>query len=196
MEHDYFLKKLGVNTSNNFFESNNIRKLLSLISFDYFRQSLAFIIKGASKQYTDVGTERPKIYGRFFDGTVCYSYKYTHPDTLKVATDASKTATKVGLFSPDPDNVKLLNHIINYLEAQGTEVQLIILPLHHDYYLNVNARQVDIFNVYSTIFRNIATDNKIVVKGGFNADDFNLGRLQFYDMYHCSKEAIKKILVN
>jgi hypothetical protein len=194
--HDYFQKKLGTNTSSHFLESNNVRKLLSLLSFDYFKQSLVFIIKGENKQYADIGTERPKVYGRFSDGTVCYSYKYTHPDTLKVASDAGRTATKAGLFTPDPDNVKTLNYVINYLQAQGTEVQLIILPLHHDYYLNVVARQSDIFNVYSSIFRNIATDKKIALKGGFNADDFNLGRLQFYDMYHCSKEAIKKILIN
>ena len=194
--HESFLRKLGLNSTGNFFRSNKIRKLISITSFDYFKQSLAFIIKGTSKQYADVGTERPHEYGRFFDGTVCYSSRYMHPDTLKVATDATRTAIKEGVPGPDAENVKLLDRVIKYLQAQGTEVQLIILPFHFDYYVNANANQPGMFHNYDSIFRTVAAENKITLKGGFNAADFNIERSQFYDMYHCSKEAIKKVILN
>jgi hypothetical protein len=194
--HDYFSRKLQLEVNLNFPKSNKARRLLSLMSLEYFKQSLAFMFKGASKEYADVGTQPPRTYGRFSDGTVCYSYNYTHPDSMKVATDARKTAIKEGVPSPDSGNVRILKRVINYLRTNGTDVKLVMLPFHHDYYLSVNKNQSDLFYTYDAMFRDLAARNGIGVIGGFNGFDFNISRSQFYDMYHCSKEAIKKVILN
>ena len=71
-----------------------------------------------------------------------------------------------------------------------------MLPYHFAYYDIVNANQQNLFHNYDTLFRNIAQQKNIHVIGNFDAREFGLTESQFYDMYHCSKEAIQKIITN
>ena len=118
--YNYFLRKIP--KENNIFnqndQSNETKKLYSLISFDYFKESLNFLRSGSTKKYYDVNQQKPIIHGRFSDGTICYSAKYLYPDTVKVAHDARITALKEGLSAPDNNKIALLNSLIDFLKEK------------------------------------------------------------------------------
>jgi len=193
--HDYFIdryiKRRNIETGHE--ESNELHKLSSLISFSYFKRSVDFILARSSKTYSDVGLERPLNYGRFSDGTICYPYSYTHPDTVKVASDARLTGLKTGILLPDSAKVILLNGLIDFLNLRGVRVHFVILPFHPDFYAAVNTRQPLVFEKYQGMFLKLASEKKSSIIGNFDAVPLKIDRKSFYDMYHCSKEAIRTI---
>jgi hypothetical protein len=192
--HNYMLKRITADNEagNTNYQSNNLRKFYSLISFDYFKKSVDFIRKGVSKKYSDVGTFRP-LYGRFSDGTICYSEKVRHPDSLKVATDAKETAIKEGIPKPDQESVLLLERMLDFLQSKNIKIEMLMLPVHPAFYREANKNN-DNFNSTESLFKEIAKKKGIPVIGSFNAQTYELTGSEFYDMYHCSKDAIKKIM--
>ena len=196
--HNYFLRKIpaGYSLLNESNESNEFKKLYSLISFDYFKESLSFITSGSTKKYYDVNLQKPVLHGRFSDGTICYGTKYLYPDTVKVAHDARITALKEGLSEPDENKISLLKSLIDFLQAKKIKIEFVMLPYHFEYYDVVNINQQNLFHNYDSLFRSIAQQKNISVIGSFDARKFGLTESHFYDMYHCSKEAIQKIITN
>ena len=145
--HDYFIRKYIQSNEweREHYGSNEAHKLSSLISFPYFKQSVDFFFTGSSKKYYDVGTERPRIHGRFSDGTICYPYSYTHPDTAKVASDAWITGLKQGILKPDSIRIFLLIEMIDFLEKKGVKVHFkLMLPS----FIRIFIRQSIPINLY------------------------------------------------
>jgi hypothetical protein len=169
-----------------------LEKLGALISFDYFEKSLTFLIQHKSKNFRDVGTERPAIYGRFSDGTVCYSASYANPDTIKVAGDARAVGGRE-IVALDPGKCQLLSKLVDYLMSQRVKVVLVMLPYHHEYYQAMNQRFGNVFSSYDTLYRQFARAKTIPIRGGFDATGLGIPLDEFYDSWHCSKEAIKKV---
>jgi hypothetical protein len=192
----HFLRVAGIGDGGNHQDNPFLisPKYASLVSPDYFQKSLLFFTSGKKKNYRDVGLERPVVYGRFSDGTVCYSEAYTHPDTAKVAGDAAQTAAKTGMAPPDPAKTRLLEQLLDFFQSRHVRVQLIMLPVHEQYYSVVNARQANLFVQNESWFRDLAKNKSVPVSGGFDAKAFGLTPSVFYDMYHCSKAAIKSVI--
>lgn len=194
--HDHFFKKTAMTPAGDAGFSFSIPpRLYSLVSLDYFQKSLSFWASGKNKQYHDVGLDRPQVYGRFADGTVCYSEKYMHPDSVKVAGDAAATAAKTGMPGPDPVKIGYLKTLLDFFQSKKVEVAFVMLPFHYEFYSVANERQHDIFLTSESFFRSLAKERGISVTGGFNARTYGLDESAFYDMYHCSKEAIKEVLI-
>jgi hypothetical protein len=193
----FWEKRPGGNLmENNHFESYELKKLYALFSFDYFSQSLAFILKGAAKTYSDVQHLRPKEYGRFSDGTISYSFKHMNPDSSQVALDAKITGSRNGIPSLDPEKLELLNLLLNFLQSKKVKIEFLMLPFHKEYYTAVNASHKNLFYTYDSLFRSLAKIRQIPIYGSFDPAMYHIGQSQFYDMYHCSKDAIKKVYVN
>jgi hypothetical protein len=169
-----------------------LEKLGTLFSFDYFEKSLTFLIQRKSKNFRDVGTEKPAIYGRFSDGTVCYSSTYANPDTIKVAGDARVVGGRE-IVTLDPDKCRLLSKLVDYLMSQRVKVVLVMLPYHHEYYQAMNRRFGNVFSSYDTLYRKFARAKAIQIHGGFDATGLGVPLDEFYDSWHCSKEAVKKV---
>ena len=176
--------------------SLRFKKLYSLVSFGYFRESLSFLIKGASKQYIDAGTGKPGNYGRYSDGTVAYPESYMQPDTGKIASDAYTTAKQEGLSLPDSGKILLLNELLDFYAARKVKVHLVLLPYHPGYYAGANSRQDHVFDWYESFYRRLAADRHIGINGGFNAFAQQVFIREFYDMFHCSKDAVKRVFFN
>jgi hypothetical protein len=193
--HDYFIRKYiqGNGWANDHYGSNEAHKLSSLISFPYFKKSVDFLFAGGSKKYSDVGVERPRTHGRFSDGTICYPFSYTHPDTAKVSSDAKITGLKQGISEPDSARLFLLNAMIDFLQQKGVKIHFVMLPFHPDFYQAVNTNQPLLWEKYRDLFIRIAGRKNSMIVGNFNALPLKIERKSFYDMYHCSKEAIKTI---
>lgn len=172
------------------------KKLYSLVSFEYFRESFSFGVKGGSKQYTDAGIRRPANYGRYSDGTVAYPKSYMQPDTVKIAGDAYTTGKQEGLSLPDSNKIMLLNKLLDFYEARKIKVHLVLLPYHPGYYAGVNSRQEHVFDWYESFYRQLAADRHTSINGGFNALTQQVLPGEFYDMYHCSKDAVKRVFFN
>ncbi|HEV2478861.1 MAG TPA: hypothetical protein VGS79_04330 [Puia sp.] len=172
-----------------------LKKLINLFSFEYFERSLAFVAGHKSKHYRDVGSERPVVYGRFSDGTICYPASYAYPDTLKIAADARAVGNRE-MTTLDPERIRQLDALLDFLAARKIKVILVMLPYHLQYYHMMNRRFNDMFQSYDKLFRNIAAKRNIPVEGGFDAARLGIPENEFYDSYHCSKEAIKKIFNN
>ena len=173
--------------------ANDLKKAYALFSFDYFSQSLAFLLRGAKKEYFDVQSQRPKVYGRFSDGTISYSFKHMNPDSSQVALDARVTGSRSGIPTPDTAKMRLLNLLLDYLQSKNVKLEFLMLPFHKEYYNAVNVSHKNLFYTYDSLFRNLASERHIMIYGSFDPSKFNITERQFYDMYHCSKEAIKKI---
>jgi hypothetical protein len=168
-------------------------RLTAFFSLEYFKQSLEFLLAHGDKHYTDIQVQKPVKYGRFADGSVCYSETYKHPDTIKVASDAAITGAKEGLTLPNKDNIKLLKSLLAFFHQRGIKVHFLKLPYHFAYYAAVNKKQDNLFNHYDTIYNQIAVERQLTITGSFDATRYHMNGSDFYDMYHCSKEAIKKI---
>ncbi|HEY4154130.1 MAG TPA: hypothetical protein VGM24_01845 [Puia sp.] len=173
--------------------SNEAHKIYSLVSFAYFKESVNFLIKGSTKKYYDVGSDQPPLYGRFSDGSICYPASYTHPDTLKIASDALRIGSSQGLFQPDSARMELLGSLIDFLNKKNVRIHFIMLPFHPAFYQGVNNHQPGLFNKYEKYFRNLASQKRVSIKGDFDATALHIPGSSFYDMYHCSKAAIQSL---
>lgn len=171
-------------------------KIYTLVSLNYFRESLNFLIHGRSGRYNDVLQNRPTSEGRFFDGTICYPSSYTRPDTVKLAIDSRNTAIRQKAFDTDPENIRLLNDLIMFLQSKQINIEWVMLPYHPVYFETTNKLQQNFFQASESFFINFARQRNIPVKGSFDARVNHISQSEFYDLYHCSKEAIKKIIVN
>lgn len=189
--HKYLTRKLGINTNYDPAYFNNWNKFNAIISFEYFKQSLLYSLKGSSKKYTDVGLSKPENSGRFSDGSICYNYSYSHPDTSFVAEVATATAKK-GLFAVDEHKLFLLEALLDYLNSKGIQSTLIMIPFHHNFYNEVNRNFKDNFISYSELFEKIAQKHKLKIVGNFNPEVCKMKESDFYDLYHCSGSSIKR----
>jgi hypothetical protein len=169
-----------------------LEKVGTLFSFDYFEKSLTFVSQRKSKRYRDVGMARPASTGRFWDGTVCYSNTYTNPDTLKVAGDARVVGGRE-MVVLDPGKARLLSTLVDYLMSRGVKIMMVEIPYHHEYYETMNQRFGNVFSSYDTLYRQFARAKGIPVRGGFDAIRLGIPLDEFYDSWHCSREAIKKV---
>jgi hypothetical protein len=169
-----------------------MEKMTTLFSFEYFEKSITFLAQRKSKHFRDVGTERPAVYGRFSDGTICYPASYANPDTTKVASDALVVGGRE-VVSLDAEKFKLLSTLVESLRRQRVTVALVMLPYHREYYRAMNQRFGNVFGAYDTLYRQFARANDISVRGGFDAVGLGVPDDEFYDAWHCSKEAIKKV---
>ncbi len=172
--------------------SNN-KKLSSLFSLQYLKESLSFLFKGRDKDIIDVGKEMPVIGGRLADGSVYYSNEYKNPDTTLVRVTALETARKEKLSEKDPDKIELLNGLLDFYARRNTTIHFVLLPYHPAYYETINSHQQNLFREYEKLFRTIAGERNIAVTGTFDPGFYPILQAQFYDMYHCSKKAIQTI---
>ncbi|MHA4808309.1 hypothetical protein ACX0G9_09375 [Flavitalea flava] len=171
-------------------------KLTSLISLNYFKASLNFLTKGVSKKYINIGKESPALNGRFSDGTISYNFIYTHPDTARIAKNARNTGIRQGLSPPAPYESAELNFVLDFLQDRGVKVKLVMLPFHPEFYAGVNTYHQHLFLTYESYFRDLAAKHQLPITGSFDASVYGLDESCFYDLYHCSKTAIKKVLTN
>jgi hypothetical protein len=169
-----------------------LEKLGTLFSFEYFEDSMDFLIQRKSKHFRDVGTARPATYGRFSDGTVCYPASYTNPDTIKVAGDARVVGGRE-IVNLDPGKAKLFSTLVDYLIGRGVKVVLVMFPYHPEYYQTMNQRFENVFSSYDTLYRQFARAKGIPIRGGFDAVGLGIPMVEFYDSWHCSKDAVKKV---
>ena len=128
-----------------------LEKFYSLISFEYFEKSLGFVLQHKTKRFLDVGQNRPAVYGRFSDGTICYPSSYAFPDTLKVAGDARVIGGREET-TLDTTKVKQLNELLDFFAARKIAVVFIMLPYHPNYYRMMDQRYPNMFNQYTRIF--------------------------------------------
>jgi hypothetical protein len=169
------------------------KKIKSLFSFEYFQKSLTFLRRGFKKRYEDVGLKQPVKNGRYADGSISYEASYRHPDTLLVSNLAEQTANKTGLFAPDPEKLELLNALIPVLKAKGVDVKLVLLPYHSIYFNTINQRQKGLFSLYEMLYNKVASDHGVKIIGSYNPQLNDINNRDFYDVYHCSEEAIKRV---
>ncbi len=195
--YDSFVRKYGnaagvrEEKSNQWYD--NLRPLFSL---EYFRESTDFYMQGVSKTYLDVGKNTPQKYGRFSDGSICYSYEYTHPDSEQIAMMSLATSKKADIPERDIEAVKLMDALLRFYSSHAVKLHIVLLPYHPAYYEGIDKRQPGFFEEYERFYSKTATEMKMDWKGSFNPAANNIQESSFYDMYHCNKQAIKKALFN
>jgi hypothetical protein len=189
--HEYLTRKLHLPADAGQ-RSLLLEKLGTLFSFAYFEKSMDFLTQRKSKRIRDVAKTRPATYGRFSDGTVCYSASYTNPDTIKVADDARVVGGRE-IVDLDSGKAQLLSTLVDYLISRGVKVVLVMIPYHHEYYRAMNQRFERVFSSYDSLYRQFARTKGIPIRGGFDAVALGIPLDEFYDSWHCSKEAVKKV---
>jgi hypothetical protein len=174
--------------------ANPFHRLLPLFSFSYFRSSMEFLIKRKSKKYTDVGLNRPTNTGRLSDGTISYGWEYTHPDRNKVANDAEITGADQGLPLPDTAKIRLFESLLTFLQGKKVELHFVMIPFHPDFYKGIRQEHGSVLQAWQPVFATIAASYHIPLSGNFDANILGMPVADFYDMYHCSGESIKKYI--
>jgi len=167
-------------------------KFYSLISFDYFEKSLKFKIDGNNKKYEDAGQQKPSKYGRYSDGSICYPDSYTHADTIKVSLDAKDAAIR-DQTEFDTSRLVLLNNLLDFLNKNKVDAEFVMLPFQHEYYTIRSQLTENALEFYKNIFIELGKKRNINIIGDFDPLKTGVTKSQFYDTYHCSREAIKKI---
>ena len=188
---DFYLREVHVKEHSHA-GSLKMDKLYSLVSFEYFEKSVSFILQRKTKRFLDVGAGRPAVYGRFSDGTICYPASYDHPDTMKVAGDARIVGGREQV-TLDSVKVQQLDQLLDFFAARKIGVVFVMLPYHPEYYRMMNHRFPGLFDQYTQVFRRLSRDRQIPIHGGFDANSLGVSEGEFYDAWHCSKEAIKKV---
>lgn len=188
--HQHFIKKHHIKTRFQATQTNKLKKYYTLITFDYFRQSLYFWIK---KNFINVGSKQPATYGRLSDGSICYATDYKNPDTLKVSNVATVSAM-YKLPEVDQDKLQLMHVLTNFYQHQQIEIILIMVPFHHNYYTGINKNHELNFQTYEKLFIDFAHNRRIKIIGSFDPFKENVSRAEFYDLYHCTGEAIQRII--
>jgi hypothetical protein len=188
---DHYLKEIHAQEPSHP-ASLRLEKFYSLISFEYFEKSLGFVLQRKTKRFLDVGLNRPALYGRFSDGTICYPSSYACPDTLKVTGDAGVVGGREET-TPDKTKLKQLSELLDFLAGRKIAVVFVMLPFHPQYYRKMDQRFPGMFNQYTRIFGQLALDRHIPIHGGFDANALGIPPSQFYDSWHCSRVAIKKV---
>ena len=194
--YQYLLPKIAADpsSSSSFPQLNLFRKITPLFSLDYFKSSMEYLMKHKSKKYYDVGQNRPKIYGRFSDGTVCYSLDYANPNVNKVAQDAEVNGSEVGIPAPDTAKIRLFDNLITYLQRKNVSIHFIMIPYHPAFYKAVRQKHERVLQEWQPVFSSIAAEYHIPLSGSFAADTLGMPAADFYDMYHCSGESIKQFI--
>ena len=171
----------------------NDKRFKSILSFSYFKESLNFIVNRNSKMYLDIGRSIPYPNGRFFDGTISYSKAYTNPDTLAFETIAKEYAVKNSNGNLDNEKVIILDKLIDYLISKNIIVEFVMIPFHPFYYTTLNSYHKNELIEYEKFYINFASKKGIKILGSFNPSKYGLINSNFYDAFHPSKQAIKKI---
>ena len=83
--------------------------------------------------------------------------------------------------------------MIPVLKAKGVEITFVMLPYHSIYFNTVNEKQKGLFSLYEMLYNKIAAEHGIKVIGSYNPDVNHIRNDEFYDVYHCSEEAIQKV---
>ena len=68
-----------------------------------------------------------------------------------------------------------------------------MVPIHEAYYSNLNGRLNNMFLHAEYEFNELALAMNVPIAGSFNPVEFNLHHRDFYDRFHCSKGALKRI---
>jgi hypothetical protein len=194
----FFVNKYteGVIPRHNYKDALLSNRIRSLCSFPYFQSSMEFLLRGKKKKYEDIGNNEPVVYGRHADGTIAYSKTYRNPDTLRVATNARLTGRTEGVPEVDTLQLILFKKLIQTLRNQNIKVSFCLLPFHPAFYDEVNKNFSNRLIYYENYYRSFAKACSIDISGSFNARSLKIPIGEFYDMYHCSKNAIKHIIIN
>ncbi len=190
--YNYFIKKHTNKKTVEVENRINIQKIKTVCSFEYFNKSVSYLLKGNKLKIENVYKQTPKSNGRFFDGSISYNYEYTHPNNFLIANDARRTS-KNGITSIDTTKFSLLIDLINNFKKQNVNVTFVLIPYHINFYNGVNENKKVNLIVYENLYRDLSSRNNITLIGSFSAEKCKIAANEFYDMYHCSGESIKRI---
>jgi hypothetical protein len=194
--HEFMMRKLspGATYRREHESSGHFRKLSTLFSLNYFSSSLRFLLENKSKKYVDVGQARPAIYGRFSDGTVCYSYDYMHPDLAAVAIHGETRGRRDGLPPADEVKIRQLDKLIRYLQEKKINIHLLKVPIYSAYYRAIEQHHRSELDEWKDIFKTIGNRHHISIAGNLDPVIAGMPDSVFYDEFHCSGEAIRRYI--
>ena len=189
-------KNCNINSNKKTSNFNNIfQRYYGMLNFDYFKSSVAFVVKKRNKTLYNVGKDVPKMGGRLSNGCVVYSYSYSHPDTINVAAISKEAGVKT-IFPPiDSMLLNSFNCLIDYFQKNGTNITLTMLPFHKDYYDEVKKKN-NFIEYYENYFTTFANKKNIKIVGSFSPTKIGLCKKDFYDTYHCNGDAVKRVFQN
>lgn len=168
------------------------KKYYTLITFDYFKESLSFIWNSKSKKIVDCGTNLPQNNGRLADGSVFYNEKYRNPNLELIKNGAISTAKTKHINWIDAQKLLLLEKLVKFYQSKNMRIILLKIPYHPDYFQMANSEQGNILLKYETFFDEFAQKNNISIYGSLNPNNVGIPSKDFYDLYHCSGESINK----
>lgn len=191
--HRYAMKNLLHQPFDYPYENPFLTQVINLLSLNYFHESFAYLLKGAKQGYVDVFKAKPLSSGRFSDGSISYPFEYTHPDTFKIATDAKQDGLRNGMPELSESKLNLMKSILVRLLQSGTKIELVMMPYQVDYFNAVNSKSKKILYRVEARFIEMAADLSIPIFGSLDPYTLHLSNVDFYDRWHCNKEAVKKI---
>ncbi|MEP7278875.1 MAG: hypothetical protein ABI813_09555 [Bacteroidota bacterium] len=191
----YFMRQSGLpDAGNHFWQFAGSRQLTSIFSIEYMQASMDFLFRNHTGKYIDIGTQKPVSGGRFADGSIAYDDAYMHGSARQRAQFELETGRKNGIPAPSEEQQDLLLALLDFLNKRGASVSFYLLPYNPDLYNAVNQYHDKAFEQYESYYRNLAQKRSLSIIGSFNPAVYNISGTMFYDMYHCSKEAIGKII--
>jgi len=194
--YDHFMQAAGLPVSpRHFWQAGGTKQLKSIFSLEYLHAAMAFALKKKSAKYIDVDNRRPVLGGRFFDGSIAYDDAYMNGSEKQRAQFELETGRKDGVPAPDKQQQQLLLQVLDFLAKKNINVHFYLMPYHPALYTAVNQYHNDQFKQYENYFRQTAQKRNLPIRGSFDPAVYGIGDTMFYDMYHCSAQAIEKIIL-
>lgn len=193
--YDYFIdKKLNHNEAykNTSGKESKLKRYYTMLTFDYFKQSLTFLLKHKNKTVINTAKNKPTRDGRMFDGSIVYSTKFLHPDS-SVITNIAENTSNQKLSGIDKTSKQLLAELINFYKQKSIKITLLLIPYHPNLYNGVNKNQDNLLKKYEDYYLEFAKQQGLAIKGSFIAEKYGILYSEFFDPYHCTGESIKKI---
>lgn len=175
-------------------------KAKELFSIPYFQSSVNFLKQGLQHHRTPVATTAywAESDMRRADGSYCYNLAYRDPGQAVVDQRAADLTVvpmeKLQWFEGMEENcMAQFEAIVRRMQADGTEVILMIAPFHPDYY-DWLVTAPDYQDVLATedYYKETAERLGVFCFGSYDAASLGLTGADFYDGLHHSAEGLEK----
>lgn len=177
----------------------------ALLDLDYFQKNIDYYFEDHS------GVDRPdRVQGDVYrqstetkmpDGTLLYTQAYRERTVEEVDMEAAVMAHGEGLpfgfydfKEPDKDRCAYIEAVIDYLQAKGVKLTIMLSPFHPYFYDRLAAEENGAPGVALTdeYFRQLGREKQIPVYGSYDPRRVNCTNEDFYDALHVKRESLSK----
>lgn len=172
-----------------------------LFSLSYFQQSFVDFTRGVDLKIKPTTSKDNERATKRSDGSYSYESSYRNRTEEEVRRNAESEISEVimkgfGDFKRlSPSKKEQFEKFITYVQKQGVEVNLVVLPYHPLVYAHFKkSPKYQIAFEADSYFRKLSQEKGLFYFGGFDPAPFGFEAKDYYDAVHCNNAAVRKFM--